>query len=579
MKQPGIYDNPYYKSLTRNMIPTVVIVSFTPMILVSLVILYHFQVSYTEKVKAHLKELVLKHKQDIDTFLAEETSDLSVLSKNFDIEQLRNQAFLEKELFVLQSEHRGAFVDIGLINNRGRQVAYAGPFKLGRADYSDSDWFNQAITRDVFVSDVFLGLRGLPHFIISVKKEVNGQPWILRATIDFVSFNNLVENIRIGETGFALIINRKNEFQTNPRFNLTFGKVLYDRFLDETTRDKDGVQILEHKDGTGDGYIYVSSFLKNGEWLLVYRQNTSDAFSIIRRAQNLAMLIFVIGGLGIITMAVFFSRRMVGFIARADREKEMMNHQMIETGKLASIGELASGVAHEINNPVAIMMEEAGWLQDLLEDNGLQGLSAGENLEEFNRALNQIRTQGGRCKEITHKLLSFARKTESGSQKVDIGELVREILDLTRQRTKYSHVDIETAIADSIPCIRASRTELQQILLNLVNNAIDAMENTGGTVTVECCFVSDHIHIIVSDTGPGIPESNLPRIFDPFFTTKPVGKGTGLGLSICYGIIRKMGGDIKVQSTLNRGTAFDVRLPVQIATTPVPVQCAGPFNV
>lgn len=559
MKQTGVFDNPYYKSLTRNLIPTVIVVSFSPMILVCLVILYHFQASYSEKVNAHLKELVLKHKQDIDTFLAEETSDLEMLAKTFGINRLSDAGFLEKELFVLQNGYRGAFVDLGLINADGQLISYAGPFKLGRADYSDSDWFQQAIHKDIFISDVFLGLRGLPHFIISVKKEFKGRPWLLRATIDFVSFNNLVENIRIGETGFALIINRKNEFQTNPRVNFSLGRAMYDRFLDDTNRDNDGVQIFTHKHRPGKEFIYVSAFLKNGEWLLVYRQNTSDAFSIIRRVQNLAVLILVIGSIGIVTMAVLFSRRIVGFVARADKEKEMMNQQMIETGKLASIGELASGVAHEINNPVAIMVEEAGWIQDLLED---ESFAKSENLDEFDRALNQIRTQGKRCKEITHKLLSFARKTEAANQKIDIGELIREIVDLAHQRTKYSKVNIETAISNALPCIAASRTELQQILLNLINNAIDAMEAAGGTVKVSCRFVLDHIHIQVSDNGPGIPESNLSRIFDPFFTTKPVGKGTGLGLSICYGIARKMGGTIEVSSDLNQGTTFEVRIPV-----------------
>ncbi len=560
-----VLDKPYYKSLTRYMIPTVIIVSFAPMIMVSFVILNQFESSYDEKVNAHLKELVLKHKQNIDTFLKDKTSDIKVLSKTYGIKQLSNEAFLHNKLSILQEEYKNVFVDLGVVNQQGHQVAYAGPFKLGEANYSDAKWFKKAIKKQVFISDVFLGLRGLPHFIISVRQVHEGQSWILRATIDFVAFNTLVENIRIGETGFAFIINQKSEFQTKPRIDISAGKEFYKVLLEKKTNTPNDVKISRervdepNKMVNSDEYIYVSSFLKNGEWLLVYRQNTSDAFSIIHKVKRLSLLIFIFSGMGIITMAFVLSKKMVSFIARSDMEKEMMNQQVIETSKLASVGELASGVAHEINNPVAIMVEEAGWIQDLLEE---EEFAESYNFKEFTRALKQIKTQGNRCKEITHKLLSFARKTESNNQEIMINDLIKEILELTLQRTKYSNVYIKTQFLESLPYIQASSTELQQIFLNLINNAIDATEQTKGVVDISTQHLNDCILVKITDSGSGIPKSNLDRIFDPFFTTKPVGKGTGLGLSICYGIIKKMGGHIDVTSQVGVGTSFSVSLPL-----------------
>jgi two-component system, NtrC family, sensor kinase len=135
----------------------------------------------------------------------------------------------------------------------------------------------------------------------------------------------------------------------------------------------------------------------------------------------------VLGGLAILTMAFVLSRRVVKRIAKADQEKQMMNKQVIETGRLAAIGELAAGIAHEINNPVAIMVEEAGWIEDLLGE----GINQEGNMEEFKRALKQIQTQGRRCKEITHKLLSFARKTDSRVQTVQLNELIEEVVNLS----------------------------------------------------------------------------------------------------------------------------------------------------
>jgi len=553
-------DRDYYHSLIRNMLLIVIIVSFTPMILVSGIILYQFQTSYHEKVDAHLKELVQKHKQNIDSFLQEKLGDIRFLADNFTFEELSDESFLVDRLESLQKNFGLVFVDLGVIRENGIQAAYAGPFKLGKALYSEADWFQKAMKKKYFISDVFLGLRGLPHFIIAVRDNWMGKKWILRATIDFVAFNSLVENIRIGETGFAFILNKEGKFQTKPLLDIVTTRKPYIDFLNEGDTTKDVIHVVEQTDESGQEKIYVAASLKNGDWVLVYQQRESDAFSDFRKTLRVALIIMLLGGLGIITMAYILSKRMVSRIASADKEKLMMNEQVVETGKLASVGELAAGIAHEINNPVAIMIEEAGWIEDLLEDEEFQ---ESENLNEFNRALDQIRTQGRRCKEITHKLLHFARKTDSRIQEVEINDTLEELVALSAQKAKYSNVTINTDLQKDLPPLQVSETEVQQVFLNLINNALDAMEKRGGVIDVKTLVEGDSIVVQVADNGPGIPEANLARIFDPFFTTKPVGKGTGLGLSICYGIIKKMGGEIIVHSVIEGGTTFRVRIPLR----------------
>jgi two-component system NtrC family sensor kinase len=549
----------YYRSLTRNMLLTVIIVSFTPMIVVSGIILYQFQDSYSEKVHAHLGELVLNHKQNIDTFLQEKLKHIRFLAKSYSFEELSNELFLQDQLFNLQEGFSPFFVDLGVVNERGVQVAYAGPFKLGKASYSTADWYEKAMKRKQVISDVFLGLRGLPHFIVAVKDNWQGMDWILRATIDFVAFNTLVEKIRIGETGFAFILNKEGEFQTQPLRKIVPEKGPYMKILERGGDKRSDIQILQTRDDSGEENIYVAAFLKEGDWLLVYQQKASDAFSDLENALRLAVAILLLGGLGIITMAFVLSKRMIARIAKVDQEKNMMDEQIIETGKLASVGELAAGIAHEINNPVAIMIEEAGWIEDLLEE---EELKESENLSEFQRALKQIRTQGKRCKEITYKLLSFARKTDARIHEVNMNELLEELVALSSQRGKFSSVTIQTNFQHDLPLMKASESELQQVFLNLINNAIDAMEKGGGTLNISSRSEDDQIVVEVADDGPGIPKANLARIFDPFFTTKPVGKGTGLGLSICYGIVKKLGGEIEVHSVVDMGTTFRVMLPL-----------------
>jgi len=551
------------QSLFRNRVLTVIIVSITPMILVSALILYQFHASYHEKIYAHLGTLVKKHKRNIDTFLKEKLGDIRFLAKTFTFEELSNESFLKDRLDTLQQEFDQVFVDLGVINSQGIQVSYAGPFKLGKVAYSKADWFQKTMKSDYVISDVFLGLRGLPHFIIAVRERWRGKDWILRATIDFVAFNTLVESIRIGETGFAYILNREGEFQTKTVFDAlpTLGPCA--DFVEAEENKKHEVTIIERTDESGYNNLYVTACLKDGDWLLVFRQRTSDAFADFRRTLKVTFATILLGGLGIVIMAILLSKRMASRLAEADWEKQIMTKQIVETGKLASVGELAAGIAHEINNPVAIMVEEAGWIGDLLEE---EEFKEGENLDEFKRALNQIRSQGLRCKEITHKLLSFARKTDSRVQEFQINDMIEELVALSEQRAKFAKVTIRTNIQNDLPLIQASQAELQQVFLNLINNAIDAMEKEGGTLSITTRMKIDYYNysmvVDVADTGSGIPGSILERIFDPFFTTKPVGKGTGLGLSICYGIIEKMGGEIIVESTVGEGTIFHVHIPL-----------------
>ena len=555
--------NRYYRSLQRNLVIAILLTAITPTVLISIFILDAFRVSYKEKVYDHLDVLTRKHKRSIDIFLEEKLMDIRLLARTNRFEELTDEVILNQKFNELQRAFDRSFVDLGVVDHQGRQIAYAGPLELTGVDYSGAKWFQQAINKPFFISDVFKGMRGAPHFIVSVRQERGGKPWILRATIDFGEFNNLVEFLRIGETGFAFILNAEGQFQTKPIANVNTDELIA-LFNKESGLTERSHLLTRKSSPDGIEVIYAMALLKGGDWIMTIQQDAADAFSDLRQTQRTVLFFILIGGLGIIAASLIVSNRLVKRISQADTEKdlavkkeEMMSQQVIETGKLASVGELASGIAHEINNPVAIMIEEAAWIEDMLEEEDLTG---SENEEELDRALTQIKTQGRRCKEITHKLLSFARKTDSRIVEISITNMLKEMSYLSSQRAKYSNVEIRTRFEENLPPILASETEMQQVFLNLMNNALDAMEKTGGIITLGAKRTGNDIIVTVSDNGPGIAEANLARIFDPFYTTKPVGKGTGLGLSICYGIIKKIGGDIKVHSTKGEGATFEIRL-------------------
>ena len=291
-------------------------------------------------------------------------------------------------------------------------------------------------------------------------------------------------------------------------------------------------------------------------WFIFNQSTSSSPLNLL----HFGLLALIILGVACIAAGAYLLHKAMEGGTPPPQAVPTMNEQFIEAGKMASIGELAAGIAHEINNPVAIMVEEAGWMDDLLEED--EAIQSSSNLQEFKRALNQIRTQGARCREITHKMLRFARKSDLRIQDVHLNAMIQEVVALSDKRARFSGCTITLDLDPDLPPVAASASEMQQIFLNLINNALDAMEGKGGTLTISTRKNGDTAEIAIADTGEGIPKANLTRIFDPFYTTKPVGKGTGLGLSICYTIIKNMGGDIRVLSQVGQGTTFTINLPL-----------------
>ncbi|KHK02096.1 sensor histidine kinase [Desulfovibrio sp. TomC] len=287
--------------------------------------------------------------------------------------------------------------------------------------------------------------------------------------------------------------------------------------------------------------------------------------------------VLVAAFLGLLTAvagATFLVRRMEQRLSVAEQEGRLLRRQILTLGKLAAIGEMAAGVAHEINNPVAIMMEEAGLVLDILEDDAP---ASPDDQAEIRRALNQIRIQGARCKDITHMLLPMARKTDDAPTAIDLSALAGEMAALSQRRASHVQVRLVTDLATDVPPVSGSAARVQQVLLNLINNALDAMTPGGGELTITTRRVGHGGELLVSDTGHGIPETVIDRVFEPFFTTKARGKGTGLGLSISAGIVRELGGDISVRSVPGQGTTFRVALPAFAdRPTPAPADAALP---
>ena len=236
----------------------------------------------------------------------------------------------------------------------------------------------------------------------------------------------------------------------------------------------------------------------------------------------------------------------------------LLDERLLQSQKLAAIGELSAGIAHEINNPLAIIRQEAEWMQHLLKKLGGGG---SKELEELQGSVHQIVQQVDRCTEITRNLLDFARKRDPVIQAVEVNRIIEDMTMLVEKEAKHNNITIVRQYDKQLPLIYSDAPQLRQVILNFLTNASHAIGKDGVITITTRLNGNDAVDIVISDTGCGIPEENLEKIFDPFFTTKPPGKGTGLGLSICHGIILRLGGRITVTSTVGESTVFTITLP------------------
>lgn len=233
-------------------------------------------------------------------------------------------------------------------------------------------------------------------------------------------------------------------------------------------------------------------------------------------------------------------------------EKRRLEANLIRSEKLAAVGQLAAGIAHEINNPLTAILANAQMLQrEIPEDDDRQEL------------VDLISRAGSRASQVVRNLLDLARKEKFEFQPTDVNDTIRKSIELLQFEIAKRSVDLVFEPAEDLPMIRASQDHLEGVWINLLTNAMDALRNGQSSIQVSTRQVGSEVHVIVSDSGEGISPEALSRIFEPFFTTKSPGEGTGLGLSVVHRIIKQHGGMIHVDSEVNRGTQFTVALPIK----------------
>jgi two-component system NtrC family sensor kinase len=546
-----------YPELERRIVLVTLLCSVLPLLLLGWGINTHYTRLTGSRVSQGFREQVEHHKKTIDLFLRERSSCIQLVAQTHSCDQLCRDGSLAGILDKLNSQYGGSFTDLGVIGDTGEHLAYVGPYDLMDRNYARTFWFARVMEQGIHVSDMFMGFRQEPHFIIAVLRNEEGRRWILRATIDTEIFRSLVEDVKLGRTGEVALLNAEGIFQTSPR---TGGEIMGPAPY-SVPGPHEGIRtrVLEPADAPRE--LVAHAWLESVPWLLVVKQEHAEAFGAVRRSSIATLSVLHLSVLAIILVSFLTARRMIRIIRARDEEMERLNRQLMHAGKLAAIGELAAGVAHEINNPLAIMSSA----REVLLDQAKRTPSIDCDFEEqLERASAQIATQIRRCKGITQNLLRFARRTTSRTEVVDLNAFLLEVIHLVENEARSVGVEFTTDLDGKLSPIESDPSHLQQIFLNLMKNAIDAHEGkTKGRVHVVTGMDEDGavVRASIEDSGSGIRPEHMERLFEPFFTTKPVGKGTGLGLSICYSLIESLGGEITVTSEPGSGAVFTVELP------------------
>ncbi len=559
--QPGVFaaarpllSGSGYQRLRRTVVLVTATVALVPLVIMALINYNQYEQAIQDATFQSTAQMLTNNKQSLEFFLSVRKSALDFIVRDRAFSELCAANALGRTVRNMnESFSLGTFVDLGIIDSKGKQLCYNGPYDLQGRNYNEQEWFHRVIQRGVFTSDVFLGHRNSPHFAIATRHEWKGDDYyILRATYDAEMLSNQIHTAGLSPHDDIFLINRQGVLQTPSR---RYGEVTETVPL-ALPHGSPGVDVIQYEDESGKPILLGYASISDSPFMLMHvkllRHTGGDWLVPARLFGFLALsaLLFLV-------VILWSSGQFVKNLRAESLRRAAIMHKVEYSNKLASIGRLAAGVAHEINNPLAIVNEKTGLLKDLVT---LQEDIPGR--EKFLSLIDSVLRSVERCKQITHRLLGFAKQMDVEHEEIDVPSHFKEIVGFLGKEAEYRNVQITVEGQEDVPTIESDRGQLQQVFLNLLNNAVSAVKDGGRIDIAIGVGNSKWVSVAVSDDGVGISKENLKRIFEPFFTTRE-GSGTGLGLSITYGIVQKLGGTISVESEVGEGTRFTVVLPTR----------------
>ena len=546
-----------YRRIFRRLFVTHLGLALLPLVALGIFSIDRINSIYDEKISAGIEAVCSSKHRALDTFLHERVSQIKTLAFTHDLAELRDPDRLSRIFTVMQQSGR-SFVDLGIIGMDGRHISYVGPFDLRDANYVNAPWFTEVLRKGVFVSDVFMGFRNVPHFIIAVLRHEGGESFIMRATIDMEAINSLLQRVYSGERSDAFLINEQGVLQTDSR---DYGRILehFDVTLPNVLRQ--GIALVPLPSQPGDSGskepLAAMMHLDSMPWLLVVVDDVRESLAPLHRLR-IYILLFVGLGAVLVTVGAFLGTRyIVSCLTAADRKQAHIDARMLQSSKMAALGKMAAGVAHEVNNPLMLIQENAGWIRDLLQDENPKNMV---NYDEIMESTDKIEKHVQRAKGITQRMLGFGRRMNPGRSEIMVNVLVDQATEFLKTEARGRNITIEKDFSADVPVILSDSAQLEQVFINIIDNAIK-YSNAGGRVRIEAVQMGGNVQIVISDSGVGIPKSDLPNIKNKFYKANRTRPGSGIGLALADEIIRRHKGRLEIDSEEGVGTTVTITLP------------------
>ncbi len=550
------FDETYYKTIFKKQFTRLLFTYILPLIFLIVFSHFEYQNIISESEKLHLKSIAVSQAQMLDLFLRERVVNLINLIDNPQTEIPPSKKVFNSYLLKLKKDS-DAFVDLGYFDSTGIQKQYIGPLPtLLNKDYSNEKWFKNLKNSDkrYIITDIYLGFRNKPHFTIAAKRQIDGNIVVLRATLDPEKIYEYIHSALASKDVIISIINSNGYFQLTHH---KLGNLLEKSPFLPPKEEQPGISTTFYQNSIIDfGY----SWLTQNEWCVVTtKENRNETFLSNFETKSIAASLIVVF---LLLIVIFYRSKKIAESEKAkklaEQEKNIAKLQLEHASKLATVGELAAGIAHEINNPLAIIASEAGLIKDFFDPQFNQNI----DIKDIIPHLDNIQSSAFRARDITRKLMSFVRHEEYKLEFYNVNDIIEELIQGFIENDLYvSNIKLQKNLSPNLPKIFTDANSLKQVLLNLISNARDAI-TPPGSISIITEQIENEIRIAIKDTGCGISQEQMDKIFMPFFTTKEVGKGTGLGLSVSYNIIKNLGGRIEVESLVGYGSTFTIVLPI-----------------
>jgi len=537
-----------------SIIAVMLVLSLSPLFLLSGLLFQQYDYILERETEQQLRWNTEIAKHNLESYIEQIKYLLKFAIKEYSIEELLDQEKAEKLFYNMKSDYKG-FVDFGVIDSKGEQKVYVGPFDLKGINYSDADWFKKSSIGNENISAFFKGYRKIPHFIVTLTKysKDNKNNVVIRASIDMQTIENVLSSVSTTACDDIFLVDNTKTLHTT---SIIFGDIENEVSLN--IYPYSSIMMFDKAVYDDTYLIYTVMPIKDTPWRVVLvKRGLLISKNWVKLKEEVVFTVFLMSAC-VLVISFVVAQKLIWKFRESEESKESALMAAQQAGKLASIGRLAAGVAHEINNPLAIIDQKAGLMQDLMEFTG-----DFEQKGKFDLQIKGIRDAVQRCKSITHRLLGFARRMDISLDEIDISSVINDVISFIDKEALYRQIKIETEFSEAVPRIFSDRGQLQQVFLNIINNALDAVVENGLVNIKTLKKNDDFIDVIIQDSGHGIPPYIIKNIFEPFFTTKEPGKGTGLGLSITYGIVKKLGGEITVESEIGKGAQFTITLPVK----------------